>query len=69
MDAASEEALKQRLRDFAAHKTLLLVTHRSSLLDLADRLVVMDGGRIVADGPRQRVVAALQAGQVARARA
>lgn len=69
MDAASEEALKQRLREYCVDKTLILVTHRSSLLDLADRLIVMDGGRVVADGPRQRVVAALQAGQVTRARA
>lgn len=69
MDAASEDALKQRLREYCADKTLVLVTHRSSLLDLVDRLVVMDGGRVVADGPRHKVVAALQAGQVVRARA
>lgn len=68
MDHSAEEMLKQRLHDHARHKTLIVVTHRNSLLDLADRLIVMDGGRVVADGPKQKVVAALQAGQVGSAR-
>lgn len=68
MDHATEEQLKQNLTTYCRHKTLIVVTHRNSLLDLVDRLIVMDGGRVVADGPKQRVVAALQAGQV-RARA
>lgn len=68
MDHSAEEMLKQQLQGYARHKTLLVVTHRNSLLDLADRLIVMDGGRVVADGPKQKVVAALQAGQVAGAR-
>ena len=38
---------------------------KATLLDLADRLIVMDGGRVVADGPKQKVVTALQAGQMA----
>jgi len=40
-------------------RTLLLVTHRTSLLSLVDRLIVMDHGRVVADGPRDAVLAAL----------
>ncbi|HET8730863.1 MAG TPA: type I secretion system permease/ATPase [Moraxellaceae bacterium] len=68
MDFATEELLKRNLVNFCSSKTLIVVTHRNSLLDLVDRLIVMDGGRVVADGPKQRVVAALQAGQV-RARA
>ncbi|MGB4343610.1 MAG: type I secretion system permease/ATPase [Moraxellaceae bacterium] len=68
MDHSAEEQLKQRLHSHALHKTLLVVTHRNSLLDLADRLIVMDGGRVVADGPKQKVVAALQAGQIGGAR-
>lgn len=68
MDHATEEQLKQKLKTCCRHKTLLVVTHRNSLLDLVDRLIVLDGGRVVADGPKARVVAALQAGQV-RARA
>ncbi len=44
MDHQSEEGLKQRLRRFAAGKTIVLVTHRTSLLDLVDRLIVLDQG-------------------------
>jgi ATP-binding cassette subfamily C protein LapB len=67
MDHQSEEALKRRLRDVLVGKTLLLVTHRTSLLDLVDRLIVLDNGRVVADGPKQQVVEALQQGRVGRA--
>jgi ATP-binding cassette subfamily C protein LapB len=64
MDNTSEERLKQRLADAAASKTLLVVTHRPSMLTLVDRLVVVDGGRIVADGPKESVMEALKKGQV-----
>lgn len=67
MDYTSEAQLKERLRHYSQHKTMIIVTHRSSLMDLADRIIVMDDGRIVADGPRDKVIAALQSGQVARA--
>jgi ATP-binding cassette, subfamily C, bacterial LapB len=67
MDHQSEEAFKQRLREFLPGRTLLLVTHRASLLDLVDRLVVVDAGRIVADGPKSEVLEALQQGRVGRA--
>ncbi|WP_293778659.1 type I secretion system permease/ATPase [uncultured Oxalicibacterium sp.] len=67
MDFSSEAQLKERLRTFAEHKTMITVTHRSSLMDLATRVIVMDGGRIVADGPREQIIAALQAGRIARA--
>lgn len=68
MDHSTEDQLKQRLHKHLRSKTLIVVTHRNSLLDLADRLIVMDGGRIVADGPKQKVVTALQSGQVGGAR-
>ena len=67
MDHQSEEGLKQRLRRFAASKTMILVTHRTSLLDLVDRLIVLDQGQIVADGPKAQVVEALQQGRIGRA--
>ncbi|TWO68181.1 type I secretion system permease/ATPase [Caenimonas sedimenti] len=69
MDYSSEAQLKDRLREYARDRTLLVVTHRGSLLDLADRLVVMDDGRIVADGPRDQVLADLKAGKVGKASA
>jgi ATP-binding cassette subfamily C protein LapB len=67
MDFSSENALKERLRTFAEQKTMVIVTHRTSLMDLADRIIVMDDGVVVADGPKDRVIAALQSGQVTRA--
>jgi ATP-binding cassette subfamily C protein LapB len=60
MDNSSELALKQRLAATLGNKTLILVTHRLSMLDIVDRLVVMDSGRIVADGPKNAVFAALR---------
>jgi ATP-binding cassette subfamily C protein LapB len=67
MDFTSEFQLKERLRNYAQHRTMIIVTHRSTLMDLADRIIVMDDGKIVADGPRDKVVAALQSGQIGRA--
>lgn len=64
MDNASENRLKARLQQIIPGKTLLLVTHRSSMLPLVDRLIVMDGGRIVADGPKDKVLESLSQGQV-----
>jgi ATP-binding cassette subfamily C protein LapB len=67
MDYSSENQFKERLRGFAEHKTVVVVTHRQSLLDLADRILVMDDGKVVADGPRETVIEALQSGRVGRA--
>lgn len=67
MDHQSEEQLKRRLRTFAANKTLLIVTHRTSLLELVDRLIVIDNGSIVADGPKAQVIEALQHGRIGKA--
>jgi ATP-binding cassette subfamily C protein LapB len=68
MDHTTENEFKLRLSRFAKRfspgKTMLIATHRSSLVDLADRIIVINEGRIVADGPRDEVVAALQAGRV-----
>ncbi|WP_404471193.1 type I secretion system permease/ATPase [Vreelandella venusta] len=67
MDNASEEAFKANLTKVAAGKTILVVTHRTSLLSLVDRIIVMDAGKVVADGPRDTVVEALRKGQIGRA--
>ncbi len=71
MDYTTENEFKTRLGRFTKRsspgKTLLISTHRSSLVDLADRIIVIDNGCIVADGPRDRVIADLQAGRVGRA--
>lgn len=60
MDNASEQMIKNRLRTMLGDKTLILITHRLSMLELVDRLVVMEGGRIVADGPKNDVLRRLR---------
>ncbi|MDE7066033.1 MAG: ATP-binding cassette domain-containing protein, partial [Desulfovibrionaceae bacterium] len=60
MDNASERMVQRRLRSILEGKTLVLITHRLSMLDIVDRLVVMDGGRIVLDGPRDEVLRRLR---------
>ncbi|MFY0990708.1 type I secretion system permease/ATPase [Halomonas sp. C05BenzN] len=67
MDHASEEAFKASLKAYAHGKTMVVVTHRTSLLSLVDRIVVIDAGKVVADGPRDKVVEALRKGQIGRA--
>jgi len=67
MDFSSEEDIKRRLSEFAAGKTLVVISHRTSLLDLADRIIVMDGGRIMADGPKEQVITALRQGRIGKA--
>jgi ATP-binding cassette subfamily C protein LapB len=67
MDYSSEEDIKQRLTAYAKDKTVLLISHRTALLDLVDRIIVMDGGRIVADGPKEQVITALRQGRVGKA--
>lgn len=66
MDFSTEDALKARLAAYAKDRSMLLVTHRNSLLDLVDRLIVIDRGVIVCDGPKAQVVEALRTGKVGR---
>lgn len=64
MDTATERHVIDHLPDFMRDKTIVLITHRTSLLQLVDRLIVLDRGRIVADGPRQEVLEQLSGGRV-----
>lgn len=65
LDNRSEEIFKARFSQFLTPRhTLLLITHRASLLSLVDRLIVLDEGRIVADGPKQHVLDALSGGKL-----
>lgn len=64
MDNTGEERLKQRLSAVIGTKTLLLVTHRASMLSLVDRLIIVDRGQIIADGPKSSVMEALKKGQI-----
>lgn len=59
MDGQTEEAFKRRMKDIVKDKTVILVTHRPSVLSLVDRLIVLDDGKIIADGPKDEVLRAL----------
>ncbi|MCM2265728.1 MAG: type I secretion system permease/ATPase [Desulfuromonadales bacterium] len=67
MDNAAEALFRQRLGAVLEGKTLLLCTHRTSMLQLVDRVIVMDGGKVVADGPKVEILKALRDGKVAAA--
>ncbi|MDO9600261.1 MAG: type I secretion system permease/ATPase [Azoarcus sp.] len=67
MDHTSEETVKNQLRSYAVGRTMIVITHRTSLLDMADRIIVIDAGKVMADGPKAQVVEALRQGRIGRA--
>jgi ATP-binding cassette subfamily C protein LapB len=56
MDAQTETALIQRLRDELKDRTLVLITHRPPLLALVSRIMLIERGRVAMDGPRDEVL-------------
>jgi len=64
MDNRTELILKKNLSEMISDKTLILITHRASLLEMVDRLIVIDNGIVVADGPKVSVLEALKRGQL-----
>lgn len=63
MDSATEQQLVFRLNTALKEKTVIIITHRGSLLSLVDRVAVIDSGRIVADGPKDKVLQAAKTGK------
>ena len=60
-DVRSEQEFLERLKAMRDEKmTIIISTHRLSLLGMVDRLLLFDNGRLVADGPRDQVLARLQ---------
>jgi ATP-binding cassette subfamily B protein len=57
IDAATEEEIHATLRQVMAGRTTLLVAHRRSTLRLADRIVLVDGGRVVDEGSHEELTA------------
>lgn len=49
MDTATEKAVLDRLKAWSAGRTMIMITHRNTLLDLADRVLVIDQGMVIAD--------------------
>ena len=67
MDFSTEAQITAKMSQFATHKTVVLVTHRTSMLAMVNRVIVIDSGKIVADGPRDRIMEALASGRIAKA--
>lgn len=64
MDVQAENQFSQYIKSNLNNRTLILITHKHNLLPLVDRLILLDQGKIVMDGPREEVIAALQKGQI-----
>ncbi|MDO2946798.1 type I secretion system permease/ATPase [Aeromonas simiae] len=64
MDNRSELQIKNELARLGSETTLLLITHKTSMLDVVNRVIVMEQGQIVADGPKEQVLQQLREGKV-----
>jgi ATP-binding cassette subfamily C protein LapB len=62
MDNTIERQIINGITPWLNGKTLIVATHRAALLDLVDRIILMQDGRIVADGPKDQVLRNLKAG-------
>ena len=67
MDHSTEVSVRKNLTELIKGRTWLVVTHRNSLLEMVDRIIVIDNGKLIADGPRDTVVQALQQGKIGKA--
>ena len=64
MDIQAEEAFKKYITEETKNRTLILITHKPGLLPMVDRLILLDQGRLLMDGPRDKVLESLQTGKV-----
>lgn len=67
MDQQSENTLLERLEGELKNRTFIVITHRTPFLRLADRVMIIERGRLVADGPRDQILARLNSPKVAAA--
>ena len=66
-DAANEQRLLDKLQTELAGKTVVIATHRPGPLSLVTRLILLDNGQVLADGPKEAVLQAVQEGRIKRA--
>ena len=64
MDMQAEAAFKKYVEQEIDDKTFILITHKHAMLDMVDRLILLDQGKLVADGPRDDIIEALNSGKV-----
>ncbi len=62
MDSSTEQILLSRLQEATKNKTTIIVTHKTSLMTLVDRLIIIDNGKVAMDGPKDQVLKALKGG-------
>ena len=60
LDVGLEKTLISHMKQVLENKTLIVITHRFAALDLVDRIIVLNQGKVVTDGPKNLVLASLQ---------
>lgn len=60
MDDRTEGYVKTHLQDYAKNKTLILITHKGSMLHLVQRLILVDRGKMIVDGPKDTILQQLR---------
>ncbi len=63
MDNSTEQLLIQRLSESLKDRTTILVTHKTALMALVERIILLEDGKVVMDGPKEQVLTALQKGK------
>jgi ATP-binding cassette, subfamily C, bacterial LapB len=66
MDNQTEQHMIDRLVTELADRTAIIITHRLPLLRLVSRIIILDAGKVIADGPRDAVLKQLAGKQVAK---
>ena len=56
MDRQTENQFIKKMNTIKEDKTLIIVTHKTALLALVDRVIIVDDGKIIADGPKEKVL-------------
>lgn len=63
IDELSEAKFKENLKKIIVDKTVIIITHKPSILSLIDRLIVLEDGKVVADGPKKEVISKFNKGR------